>query len=133
MIVLDEQLLGRDLDHVIAQWYQGTVCFVTDLRPGTVIKDDAIPKLLQQQNQPTFVTINAKDFWRQVLISSQFCVVCFALPDSRADEISLLLRSLFGHAAFKTKKDRMGKVIRVTDHDISYYTFNERTIRTVEL
>jgi hypothetical protein len=35
MIVLDEQLLGRDLDAQIAKWYRGTVCFITDLRPNT--------------------------------------------------------------------------------------------------
>jgi hypothetical protein len=58
MIVLDEQLLGRDLDGEIGKWYQGAVLFVTDLRPGTVIKDEAIPGLLRRQRQPTFVTIN---------------------------------------------------------------------------
>jgi len=39
MIVLDEQLLGRELDATLAQWYRGPVLFITDLRPGTVIKD----------------------------------------------------------------------------------------------
>ena len=62
MIVLDEQLLGRDLEEQIARWYQGAVCFIVDLRPNTVIKDEAIPKLLQQENQITFVTINESDF-----------------------------------------------------------------------
>ncbi len=62
MIVLDEQLLGRNLEVEIARWYRGAVCFITDLRPNTVIKDDAIPQLLQQANQPTFVTINVNDF-----------------------------------------------------------------------
>ena len=62
MIVLDEQLLGRDLETTIAAWYAGAVVHITDLRPHTVIKDDAIPLLLQQQSQPTFVTINVPDF-----------------------------------------------------------------------
>lgn len=78
MIVLDEQLLGRNLETAIAQWYQGAVCFITDLRPHTIIKDDAIPRLLQQENQPTFVTINESDFWRKVVINNRFCVFCFA-------------------------------------------------------
>lgn len=62
MIVLDEQLLGRSLEIAIARWYRGTVCFVTDIRPASVIKDDGIPALLHRQNQPTFVTINEIDF-----------------------------------------------------------------------
>jgi hypothetical protein len=37
MIVLDERLLGRGLERDIAQWYRGTVQFITDLRPHTII------------------------------------------------------------------------------------------------
>jgi hypothetical protein len=132
MIVLDEQLLGRELETEIVRWYGGTVCFITDMRPNTVVKDDAIPGLLQSQNQPTFVTINETDVWRKVMINDRFCVVCFALPDSRAREIPARLRSLLRHSAFKTKKSRMGKVIRVTDQDISYYAFDDKGIRSIK-
>jgi len=38
MIVLDEQLLGRNLEREIAKWYRGKVLFVTDLRMGKVIR-----------------------------------------------------------------------------------------------
>ncbi len=58
MIVLDEQLLGRGLDRAISQWYRGSVIFINELRPNSVIKDDAIPHLLRLARQPTFVTIN---------------------------------------------------------------------------
>ncbi len=97
MIVLDEQLLGLNLDHDIAAWYAGAELFITDLRPGTVIKDDGIPALLRRQQQPTFVTIDERDFWRKVAIDRHFCVACLALPDSRAREIAELLRALFRH------------------------------------
>jgi len=75
MIVLDEQLLGRNLEREIGAWYRGAVCFVTELRPHTVIKDDAIPTLLGQQRQPTFVTINERHFWQKVAVDQSFCVV----------------------------------------------------------
>ena len=132
MIVLDEQLLGRNIEKQIARWYQGAVCFITDLRPDTVIKDDAIPRLLQQENQPTFVTINESDFWRRMAISGQFCVVCFALPDSRAREIPQRLRRLFDNPPFDTKQKRMGKMIRVAEKEVSYYSFEDKTIRLAE-
>jgi predicted GTPase len=131
MIVLDEQLLGRNLEEEIARWYQGAVCFITDLRPNTVIKDDAIPKLLQQENQPTFVTINERDFWRKTALTHDFCVVCFTLPDSRAREIAALLKNLLRHSPFNTKKKRMGKVIRVTEQEVSYYGVDDKKIRTI--
>jgi len=48
MIVLDEQLLGRRIELDIARWSRGAVRFIMDLRPNTVIKDDAIPACLRQ-------------------------------------------------------------------------------------
>ena len=132
MIVLDEQLLGRDIENQIARWYQGAVCFIMDLRPNTVIKDDVIPRLLQQENQPTFVTINESDFWRKTAINHQFCVVCFALPDSRVREIPARLRSLLDHPSFDTKKKRMGKMIRVAESEVSYYSVEDMTVRAID-
>jgi hypothetical protein len=131
MIVLDEQLLGRNLESDIAKWYKGAVYFINDLRPNTVIKDDAVPALLRQQDQPTFVTINDRDFWRKVSIANQYGVVCFTLPDSRVKEISQRLRALLQRSEFNTKAKRMGIVIRVTDNDISHYAFNQREIKTL--
>ena len=133
MLVLDEQLLGRGLESALARWYRGPILFITDLRPGTVIKDDAIPLLLRQQHQPTFITINETDFWQKVTVDAHFCVVCFALPDSRADEIPGLLRALFRLTTFQTKARRMGKILRMTHTAVSYYTYRERKIQTIPL
>ncbi len=130
MIVLDEQLLGRNIEVEIAQWYRGSVKFITDLRPHTIIKDDAIPELLRHQTQPTFVTINEKDFWRKVNMNKQCCIVCFTLPDSRVHDIPQILRALFRKPEFNTKARRMGKIIRVTDQEISYYTYHDKSIKT---
>lgn len=58
MIVLDEELQGLGLEEAISRWYRGSVILIKKLRPGTVIKDDAIPALLRKVKQPTFVTIN---------------------------------------------------------------------------
>jgi hypothetical protein len=127
VIVLDEQLLGRNLELGISRWYQGAVRFIIDLRPNTVIKDDAVPRLLRQQIQPTFVTINERDFWRKVPADKRYCVVCFPVADSHAGEIPQRLRSLFRRREFSTRARRMGKVIRVTDREISYYTIDDVT------
>jgi len=133
MIVLDEQLLGRNIEREIAQWYRGAVHFIIDLRPNTIIKDDAVPQLLRQLNQPTFVTINERDFWRKVAIDNRCCVVCFALSDSRAGAIPTSLRALLRRPEFRTKAKRMGKVIRITRQAIQYYTFKKRPLRTITL
>jgi hypothetical protein len=95
------------------------VLFITEWRPGTVIKDDVIPVLLHQQRQATFLTINETDLWHKVAIDDRFCVVCFTLPDSRVHEIPNLLRAVFRLPAFRVKTRRMGKVLRVTPTAIS--------------
>lgn len=128
MIVLDEQLLGRNLEESISAWYPGRVCFITDLCPDTVIKDDAIPMLLRQESQPTFVTINERDFWRKVEINNNFCIVCFTLPDRRAWQIAASLRTILQHSEFDTKAKRMGRVLRVTDNNVAYYSVEHREI-----
>jgi hypothetical protein len=133
MIILDEQLLGANLEQSIGKWYQGNVCFITDLRPNSIIKDEAIPMLLRKEAQPTFITINERDFWRKVAISEYFCIVFFNLPDSRASEISLLLRNLFRHPEFNIKAKRMGKVIRIADSNVSYYSTGNREIQEFTL
>jgi hypothetical protein len=43
MIVLDEQLLSYGIQASIARWYRGAVTDITQLRPNTVILDEAIP------------------------------------------------------------------------------------------
>ena len=133
MLVLNEQLLGRHLEAALRRWYRGPVRSITDLRPGTMIKDDVIPLLLRQQPHTTFLTINEADFWRRVAIDAHFCVVCFALPDSRAREIPELLRAAFRLPSFRTKSRRMGKVLRVTQRTVRYYTYRERHIRVLPL
>ncbi len=133
MIVLDEQLLGRGLESEIAGWYRGSVRFIHELRPQTVVKDDVIPTLLRTQRQPTFVTINDHDFWRKVEADAHFCVICFDFSDSEARKIPPILKRLLRHPDFKTKAQRMGCVIRYTNVAVSYYTRNDRTVRTVVL
>jgi hypothetical protein len=129
MIVLDEQLLGYGLQAAIARWYRGQVTDITSLRPQTVIPDDAIPELLLLTRQPSFVTINVADFWRRLAAHPGFAIVCFALPNSRAAEISPLLRRLFSTAPFRTRKRRLGKIARVSQRQVQYYSTDSSKVR----
>ncbi|MFN8513188.1 MAG: hypothetical protein U0841_11475 [Chloroflexia bacterium] len=132
MIVLDEQLTGRGLESSIGRWYRGVVCFITALRSNIVIKDEAIPSLLRQQRHPTFVTINEQDFWRHCKIDNRFCVVCFALNDSQVALIDPALRSILRHPHFRTKANRMGSVIRISEATVAYYRHDDQVVRALE-
>jgi hypothetical protein len=72
MIVLDEHLLGLGIRAEIARWYRGAVIDITQLRPRSIILDDAIPELLRSVRQPTFITLNVGDFWRRMAPDRRF-------------------------------------------------------------
>lgn len=111
MIVLDEQLCREPLREAIGQWYRGKLRYINEVRPYSVIKDDAIPELLLNVKQPTFVTINYKDFWRKIAAHHKYCVICIELSNERWAEVSPILRSLLSHPDLRSKNSRMGKVI----------------------
>ena len=131
MIVLDENLLGLRLNNPTAVWYPGRVCYVTDLRPSTVIKDEAIPQLLQRLKGATFVTTNVTDFWRYTLAYARYSIVCLSLPNERSREVPELLRRLLRLPEFKTKAARMGKVVRVGRQQIQYYVTGDNYVHTL--
>lgn len=131
MIVLDEQLLGRQIKREIEQWYRGKVCFITDLRPGSVIKDEAIPGLLRQNRRSIFVTINERDFWRRIPADPRYCVVCLVLSDPRAGMLPELLRRVLRVPEFRTASLRSGKVLRVGRNRLSFYTHLDTRAQTV--
>jgi hypothetical protein len=121
MIVVDENIHDRRIMGGIAAWYPGQVVSVTTLRPGSVIKDDAIPGLLLKVVQPTFITINVADFWKKVQPHDAYCITTIALPNERVLEIPDLLRGLFRLPDFKTRSSRTGKVIRLAPSHVEYY------------
>jgi hypothetical protein len=102
LIVLDEQLNDAEIIEPIERWYQGKVITILSLRPGTLIKDDAIPSLLVQQKQPTFVTINYFDFWPKFPKHPAYSVVCCKLSVERKLEVPDVLRNVLHLPEFDT-------------------------------
>jgi len=133
MIIFDENVHQQRLMETVAAWYHGRVVSITALRSGTIIRDDAIPTLLQRMRQPTFMTTNVTDFWRRVPAHSRYSIVCVALPNNRLSELPPLLRRLFNVSEFKTKARRMGKVVRVSHRQIHYYAMHAEHIIHIRL
>ena len=121
MVVLDEQMKNLGLAEQFSSWHRGSIIDITALRPGTVIKDDVIPVLLRRVQSPTFVTINATDFWQRVQADRHFCMICVPLPDDRVNEISELLRRLFRFAEFSSRRARCGKIVLLSHTQVKYY------------
>ncbi|HNS40625.1 MAG TPA: hypothetical protein PKJ56_10330 [Promineifilum sp.] len=131
MIVVDENIHSREIMASIAGWYRGRVISIIQLRPRSIILDDAIPTLLRQLDRPTFVTTNADDFWLKTPAHNRYCFICLYLPRERNNEAPAMLRALLSMPAFRTKAGRMGKVVRVAPSGIVYYG-NDREIKTIQ-
>ncbi|MCX6047327.1 MAG: hypothetical protein NT075_19655 [Chloroflexi bacterium] len=121
MLVLDEQLKDHHLIAAIALWYPGTVTHIQALRPTTVIKDDNIATLLLTVRRPTFVTINADDFWRKIQPHTGYCILAIDLNQGDVDNLPLQLRQLLKLPLFRTQTSRMGKIFRIQANRIRYY------------
>ncbi|MBM3224684.1 MAG: hypothetical protein FJZ47_12890 [Candidatus Tectomicrobia bacterium] len=122
MIVLDEQLLSYGVREPIARWYRGRVLAITQLRPQTIIPDEAIPMLLRTARRPTFVTINVADFWQRLAPDPHFCVVCVAVPHTQALEVPTFVRRFLRLAPFRTQRQRLGTIARLNRQYVQYYT-----------
>lgn len=138
MIVLDEHMSNNRVAAAIKAWYKGKIVFVRDLRPGSLIKDDAIPQLLRKTKaKPAFVTINVSHFWQKVPVDKRFCVVRFDIPDlsmSRILPAFSSLNLLFSHPDFGNKKQRGGHVFRMTTRGpTQFYSYCDRQIRSLDL
>lgn len=120
MIVLDEQVSRENL-RLSLKWYPGRVRFVQELRPGTIIKDEAVPALLRRAHQPTFLTINVSDFWLRIPANPRFCILCFPLHIEQFREIPDLLRPVLRVPDFSTKAARMSKVALIRPGRIQFY------------
>jgi hypothetical protein len=134
VIVLDEQLSNRRMVEGVRVWYKGAVIAVKDLRPETIIKDDAIPQLLRRLRQPTFVTINVGDFWQRVQVDERFCVVCFDVSDMAIGQIPSLLRLLFRNPDFGAKRRRAGHVFHINvGKVVHFYTHDNPRRQTITI
>jgi hypothetical protein len=74
------------------------------------MKDDEIIPLLLQLDRPTFFTLDG-DFHDRRLCHDRYCLVHLDVEEEVAAEY---IRRLLRQKAFKSKKSRMGQVIRIS-------------------
>ena len=118
MIVLDEQLLSYGIQESIARWYRGAVTDITQLRPHTVILDEAIP-CCSGQSLTNLRHDQRRHFWGRLTPDPRFCIVCCAVPHTRAQAVPDLLRRVLTLEPFRTRSRRLGKIVHVSPN-----TFN---------
>ncbi|NUO81126.1 hypothetical protein HUU05_13695 [candidate division KSB1 bacterium] len=115
--IIDEQLPFDRVVFPIRKW--ASVKRIDELRPDEVIKDDRIGSLLQRIKHTAFVTIDS-GFWNSRYCHPQYCILYFALRDDQHAEIPTLLRKCCQVDLLKTKRARMGKIVKIGRNKIEY-------------
>ena len=95
-------------------------------RMGMKDRDEIIP-LLHTLRWPTFFTRD-HDFYKADLRHPGYCLVFLNVAfDKAADFIRRFLR----HVAFRTRAQRMGKVVHVSHSGITYWQVNVKETRAL--
>jgi len=86
------------------------------------MSDEDIIPLLLQNHLPTFFTRD-KGFYRRELCHAEYSLVVMAVEK---DEAASFIRRLLRHSAFRTRSQRMGKVIRISRSKLSVWTVSKK-------
>jgi hypothetical protein len=132
VIVLDENLKDPQIAPAFRTWYRGRVCSVNELRPATIIKDDAIEVLLREHPGSILITRNEGDFWKRLPTDPSYCLIEVS-PRFDPRDLPNVVRSLFRLTGFQTRKERSGKIARVTQGKVEYYTHWSSTVVSLDL
>jgi hypothetical protein len=132
VVVLDENLNDPQIASDIRDWYRGRVCVVNELRPSTLIKDDAIPTLLRAHSGCLFVTQDPDDFWKRFPSDPSYCVIGLS-AGFPVTHTSPLVRAVLRLSGFRTRRERVGKIARVTQGKVEYYTHWSATVVSLGL
>ena len=127
--ILDEQIRHGDVIPAIQKW--ATVHRLCDDRPAERILDDRVPSLLLQLKKPTFITID-RDFWDQYWCHPSYCILFFNLIDDQQPEIPSLLQELVRQEGFRTIRERMGKVARVSTNSLEFWMHRSHRLHELE-
>ena len=95
-------------------------------RLGMKDENDVIT-LLHSLRQPTFFTSD-KDYYDERLLHANYCLVHL---DVFADETAEYVQRVLRHAVFRTRNNRMGKVVRVRPSKLSYWQIGSGKERTL--
>lgn len=128
-LVLDDQLDVVKILPGLRRW--ASPIRLQQLRPGEHILDDRVPEILRTCNQPTFLTID-DDFWKPIFCHRSYCIIVAEIDFRRQQELPELLRQLYRHARFKTRAQRMGKVIRLSHDGVWYWEVGANAVQQIE-
>jgi len=95
-------------------------------RSGLKDREEIVP-LLHQLKRPTFFTLD-HGFYRPTLLHQGYCLVFL---DVGEDEAAEYIRRFLRHAVFRTRSQRMSKIVRLRHSSASYWQGKQRGERSL--
>jgi len=126
MNLLDENI-RQDQGEQLRKWRIPFRLLVRALaRPG--IKDPDIIPLLHHGTRPTFFT-HDQDYFKHALVHAAYCLVWLDLYDGDA---AAFIRCFLRHPDFNSHANRLGKVIRLHPHRITYWEVGRPSLKKTQ-
>ena len=115
MNVLDENVT-RDQADLLRHWHISFRSISRDLGCQGTPDENIIPLLLKLK-EPTLLTRDG-DFFQRRLIHARYSLAWFNV---RAGETAYFIRRFLFHPLFRTKAQRLGKVLRIRPQSVAYW------------
>jgi len=124
--ILDENI-GRSQCQQLAAWKIHFRRIGVEIgRQGLKDREEIIP-LLHRLKRPTFFTLD-RGFYHPTLRYQEYCLVFL---DVWEDHTAEYIRRFLRHTAFRTRSQRMGKVVRLRHSSMSYWQVHQRGERVL--
>jgi hypothetical protein len=117
-IVVDEQINHGKVTVPLKRWITAEQIGYEVGHKG--LPDEQITSLLLRLKRRTLITID-REFYRRQLCHAGYCLIYFDFRPSQQSQIPILLRRLFQIPGFRTIRERMGRVVKVSVTGISYW------------
>ncbi len=126
MLLLDENIT-KDQKELLEKWGYHPKQIGVDLKYKG-IADENIITFLRSSKNILFVTRDS-DFYKNQLCHPAFCIVFLEVDRS---ECAFFVRKFLSHKKFKSNKQRVGKVIKLTQTIISYWEVNSKELMVIK-
>ncbi len=126
MNILDEDISAPECERLRAHKIHFRQIGVEIGSSGLKDREEIIP-LLHRLKGPTFFTLD-HGFYHPTLCHQGYCLVFL---DVWEDETAEYIRRFLRHAAFRTRSQRRGKVVRLHHSNVSYWQVNRKEEHTV--
>lgn len=125
MYLLDENIT-KDQKELLEKWRFNVKQIGVDIATKG-IQDIQIITLLQQLHGVLFLTIDT-DFFKQSYCHQNYCIVYL---DVEKTETAYFIRKFLKHANFNTTAKRLGKVVKVNQTLIQFYSVKSNSLTTL--